>query len=85
MSQWKTVPNFFPDPDDLSNETWYHLHEGYGVAGYEVKRSGRYYKKIKVDGSFGNLILFLGFSDWWKRWRPRRSLFGYLLGTWDKI
>ena len=89
MSSWKTVPNFFPDYDDLSNETKYHLNEGFGVSEYVTKRSGRYYKKVKMmyqrSDNFYSLIRYLDYDKWWERWKPNTSWWGRFWGSWEKI
>ncbi len=74
MSSWKTVPDFFPEPHELSADDWYRLREGYGVGSYETRRSGKHYKRVRVDGDFCNLLAYLGFAEWWKYWRLRRFL-----------
>ena len=85
---WKTVPNFFPEPDDLDSETWYHLCEGYCIDNYETKPSGKYYKKVRVTGGAQsctlNLINFLGFWNWHEKWKPKRTILGRFFGWWEK-
>jgi len=74
-SRWVTVPNHFPDSGDLSNETWYHLFEGYGVGDYETKHSGKHYKKVRTMycDSVDNLLFYLGYDNWHKKWKIRRN------------
>lgn len=83
---WKTVPNIFPDYDDLSDESKYHLREGYGVYGYESKPSGKFYKKIKVDGSgdgaFGHLLWYMGYSEWWNKYKLKK---GWFFTKWEIV
>jgi len=84
-SRWVTVPNHFPEPDDLSSETWYHLFEGYCVGEYETKPSGKYYKKVRTMycDSVDNLMSYLGYYNWHKEWKIRRSAIGrFFLGSW---
>lgn len=76
---WKSVPCFFPDPDDISPEDWYHLREGYGVYGFETKYKGGHFKKIKVDGSFVNLMYYLGYTSWSSEWVP---VYGFWKQLW---
>lgn len=73
-TSWHTVPDFFPDYSDLSVKDQYHLFEGYGVSSYETKLSGTRYKSVRVNGSFEGMMSYLGWQDWHKRWRPKRSI-----------
>jgi hypothetical protein len=76
MDKWHTVPNFFPDYEDLSSTDKYHLNEGYSVSYYETKYSGKMYKKIRSDMECtSNAITYLGFSEWWKYWEIKTFLF----------
>ncbi len=89
---WKTVPNFFPDYDDFSREEKYRLAEGYGIEEWETKRSGRYYKKVRmsyhnqrISGYFEKLLGKLGFERWWKKWQPNKSIWGRICGSWKLV
>lgn len=84
---WLTVPNIFPEYDDLANEDKYNLFEGYGVSEYETKSSGKYYVKIRVhkDENPHNLLMYLGYSDWHKKWKIRRNpIKRFFLGAWER-
>ena len=86
---WLTVPNFFPDYDDLDGETQYHLCEGYCISEYETKKSGKYYKKVRVvDGDNSenhNVLYFLGFWNWHKNYKIRRNpIKRFFLGDWER-
>lgn len=89
---WLTVPNTFPDPDDLSAQTWYDLQEGYGIYDFETRPSGKYYKKVRANEFLKypktdthKLISVLGFKDWHLEMKPRRSILRFILGDWKSI
>ena len=84
-SRWVTVPNHFPDSEDLSSEAWYHLVEGYCVGEYETKSSGKYYKKVRTMycDSVDSLLYYLGYSNWQTKWKIRRNPFSrFFIGSW---
>ena len=86
-SRWLTVPNIFPDPEDISNKTWYYLSEGYCVGDYESKESGKYYKKIRTKycDSVDNLLYALGYKDWYKEYKIERNpVKRFLFGAWKR-
>lgn len=87
MARWYTVPDFFPDYDDLSAAERYHLAEGYCIHGYETKKSGKFYKKIKTrnDRDFRELLNFMDLYDWHLRYKLRRNLFGFGFKRWVEI
>jgi len=86
---WLTVPNFFPDYEDLEGETQYHLREGYGVSYYETKKSGKYYKKMRCPDlreNPHNVLYFLGFWNWHKNYKIRRNpIKRFFLGDWESL
>lgn len=81
-----TVPDFFPEPEDIDPETEYCLHEGYGVStDWETKRSGKFYKKVRLPfyNGIDNLLMVLGFDNWHKKYKIERNLIKRLIfGNW---
>ena len=84
MGKWKTVPNSFPNPEDIDAEGWYHLREGFGIYDYKMRHTGGYYKKIKVDGDFHQLLSLMGFGNWWTKMKPDRTFWGRFFNSWTK-
>jgi len=86
MGKWKTVPNFFPDEDELHPETLYHLAEGFGITEYKTKLSGKYYKRVWTNSEHRTmrLIAFLGFKNWHEEWKPNKSIIGRIFNTWKE-
>ena len=86
-SRWVTVPNHFPNPEDLTYDDWFQLIEGYGVGSFETKTSGKHYMKVRTkDGDdVDALIRYLGYDKWHEKWERRRGWFGnFFIGSWKR-
>lgn len=84
-SRWVTVPNNFPEPDDLTNEDRYHLFEGYCVGDYETKPSGKHYKKVRTIycDSIDNLLMYCGYDKWHEKYKIERNpIMRFFFGSW---
>jgi len=79
--KWYTIPDFI----EISDYDVYHLFEGYCITVVDEKKSGKFYKKVLLDGDYHQFLSWMGYSDWWEHWCIERNPIKRMLsGNWKR-